>query len=484
MGVTDEAAGGKRSEGLGVARNSAFLGAGNIAALAISFASTILVTDQLGADRYGLLVGAQRFVAFFAVIAYFGMHALLVRASATRSEDIGALVGTVLVLRALLAGLFGLLVWVAAVTTNYLPDHRLLLFGVALVQVPLVFAEVFTAACEGRERMGRVAWVTLIRTLTTFLCLSAAVLLDGDLGLFVAAYLVGGSAEFAATVLLTRGVIRDLRLRVRFTRLLPILEQAVPFVLIGLGFAAMRGLDVVVLTRFSSIPEVSRYGAALNFTELIMMLAVLAQRALLPVFSRLQHTSAANDLASNSLSLSLAVLIPACAGLALLADPLVRLYPSGEYDAAAPVLIVLSGALVCLGPGTVCATFLTGAGRLRAILEAYVIAVPVQVGVSLLLVRDHAAVGVAIGSLAGNAAMALLLLRAARGLGMSIAYRVILRQLIATGLMALIVSATRDLPLAIPVILGLVAYAAALWVIAPVESAERRLVANVVSRWR
>ena len=117
-------------------------------------------------------------------------------------------------------------------------------------------------------------------------------------------------------------------------------------------------------------------------------------------------------------------------------------------------------------------------------MEVYAVAVPVQVGVSLLLVRDHAAIGVAIGTLAGNAAMALLLLRAARGLGMWIAYRVILRQVFATGLMALIVVATRDLPLAIPVILGLVAYAGALWVIAPVESPERRLVAGVLSRWR
>ena len=193
--------------------------------------------------------------------------------------------------------------------------------------------------------------------------------------------------------------------------------------MIGLGFMAMRGLDVMILTRFSSIPEVSRYGAALNFTDLITMLAVLVQRALLPVFSRLQLTNTANDLAGNSLSLSLGVLIPACTGLALLADSVVRLYPSGEYDAAGPVLAALSGALLCLAPSIVCASFLTGAGRLRAVMQAYGVAVPVQVGVSLLLVADYAAVGVAIGTLLGYATLTLILIRAARGLGMWIAYR-------------------------------------------------------------
>jgi hypothetical protein len=61
---------------------------------------------------------------------------------------------------------------------------------------------------------------------------------------------------------------------------------------------------------------------------------------------------------------------------------------------------------------------------------------------------------------------------------------VILRQLVATALMALIVAAIRELPLAIPVTAGFLVYAGALWVISPAESPERRLVADIVSRWR
>jgi O-antigen/teichoic acid export membrane protein len=475
---------GRRSEGFGVARNSAVLAAANIVALAIAFGTTLLITGQLGTDRYGLFIGAQRFVGFFAVFAYFGMHPLLVRATATRSEDAGVLLGTILVLRVALAGVFGLLVWIGAAATHFLPGHGWLLLGVAFVQIPLSLAEVLAAVCEGRERMGRVAWISLIRTLTTFLCICAAVLLDRDLGYFVAAYVVGAFAELAAAALFTRGVIPGLRLRVRFDRLMPILEAAVPFVVIGLGFAAIRSLDVVILARFSTIPEVSRYGAALNFTDMITMLAVLVQRALFPVFSRLQLTNAANDLASNSLSLSLAVLIPASVGLALLADSAVGLYPSGGFDAAAPVLMILCAGLVCLGPGVVCASFLTGAARLRPIIGAYAFALPVQGAASLLLVTEHAAVGVAIGTLLGYTTFTALLLRSACGLGIWIDHRMILRQLMATALMALVVAASRDLPFAIPVILGLVSYAGALGLIAPVDSPERHLVAALVSRRR
>jgi O-antigen/teichoic acid export membrane protein len=198
----------------------------------------------------------------------------------------------------------------------------------------------------------------------------------------------------------------------------------------------------------------------------------------------LQHTRAAGDLASNSLSLSFAVLLPCSAGLALLADSAVQLYPSGEFDSAAPVLVALCGALVWLGPSIVCATLLTGAGRLRAIIGAYAVAVPVQAGVCLLLVTEYAAVGVAIGTVVGNALMGSLLVRAARGLGMVVDYRAILRQLIATAGMSLIVFATWGMPVVLSVLAGFVTYAAALWMIAPADSPERRLAADLVARWR
>ena len=85
---------------------------------------------------------------------------------------------------------------------------------------------------------GRVALVTLIRTLTTFLCVSVAAFSDGSLWTFAAAYIVGGFAELVAAVSVTPAVISELRLRIQIARLLPLLKEAIPFVTIGLGYAA------------------------------------------------------------------------------------------------------------------------------------------------------------------------------------------------------------------------------------------------------
>ena len=101
--------------------------------------------------------------------------------------------------------------------------------------------------------------------------------------------------------------------------------------------------------------------------------------------------------------------MPSAIGLALLSEQLVTLYPSGEFAAAAPVLRILAAALVVLGPATVCAIYLTGAGRLKTILGAYAVTLPVQVVANLMLIPRWGAVGAAAATVVAHASQALML---------------------------------------------------------------------------
>ena len=55
---------------------------------------------------------------------------------------------------------------------------------------------------------------------------------------------------------------------------------------IGLAFAALRSMNIMILARFAPTAETAMYGAALNFIDLLFLLPLIAQRAFLPVFSR------------------------------------------------------------------------------------------------------------------------------------------------------------------------------------------------------
>lgn len=478
-----DAAGSLRAEGVQVARNSIFLGIGRFFGLAFGFATTILVTDHLG-DAYGLWIGAQRFTGLFLLLVYFGLQPLMVRAIATRREDVGGLVGTVLALRLGLGAVAAALVLLVSVGIAYLPEYRWLLVAFVVIELLGALAEAWIAVCDGLERMGRAAAVTLVRPLVTFAAVLVVLALEGGLRAVAIAYVTSQVAQLAAAALMARATATGLRLRVHPQRVAPLLREGLVFLAVGVAFMALRSLDVIMLTRLASVPEVARYGAALNFLELPRELPMLAQRALLPVFSRLAADTRAPEIARYALHVFALVLLPMGAGLALAADQVVALYPSGEFADAAPVLRILAISVPLLGPTSVCAIFLTGLGRLDRVLAAYALAIPVEVAVNALLIPAYAALGVAAGIVAGFAVLSLGLVVASRGFGLRMPGAALGRGLAATGVMALALLPIRELSLLVVVPAGAAAYALALLAIAPRDSIERRLLRDAASRLR
>ncbi len=472
-----------RGEGLRVARNSAFLSGGAVVGLGLGFVSTILVTDTLGED-YGLLIGAQRFVGFFLVIASFGLHPLLVRRLAARRDEPGELFGTVIFLRALLGAFFAFLVPTVAAVAGYLPDARWVLLGFVAIEFLGVFADSYVALCEGYERMARVALVPLVRSLTTFVGVVAVTLSGAGLAAILGVYLLGQLVRLGFAAALAHGALPRMQVRLRRDRVRPLLSEAGWFVAVGLSSSALASLAVVGLARLAGPGETARYGAALNFVDLVVMAPLLVQRALLPAFSRLQASGGAAGLANGGLRIVPALLIPAGAGLAVLADPVLALYPSGQFGEAAPVLRVLALGLLFLGPSYVSGTYLTGSGRLRTLFVVNVVAAGVEALLLLALVPSLGAPGAAWAAVTAFAAASGIQLLAIRGEGVEIPWAPLLRVGLASAGMAALVYPFRELPLPVAVAVGVVGYAALLWLLTPRDSLERRLLEQGVAPWR
>lgn len=467
-----------RREGLRIFKNTAILGLGTAAGMALGFVTTILVTDSLG-QSYGLFLSAQRFVGFFTIVVEFGLSTLLVRSVAARRDSVGALLGTVLALRCGLGVAFGLLVGLGAFTLDYLPDHRWLVAAFVALELTCSFAESFVAAFQGLEAMGRATLLSVARSLATCAGVLIAVGLGGGLLPIVLAYLGGRILHLLAALLMTRSLDPRPRLAVRPEQMPVLLREAVLFVAVGLGYGAMRSLDVVMLTLLS-VGEVARYGAALNFVEVLLAAPLLVQTALLPAFTRLIAVGQSAAIGRHTLQLFSAVLLPTAVGLAILADRAVQLYPSGGFADSAVVLRILAGGFCFLSLASVSATILTGNGRLRPIVAAYAIALAGQAIVNLSLIPKYGAVGAAVGTVTGSVLLAITLVSAVRRVGVEYPLASLLGHLGPTALMGAAVFATRSLPLALPLTAGVVAYATGVLLLSPPRSIERSLASEVI----
>ncbi len=298
------------------------------------------------------------------------------------------------------------------------------------------------------------------------------------------AYVLAGVTQLGIALALARGLPGNLRPAVDIDRVAPMMREALLFVAVGLAFTALRSLDVVMLTQLSSTDEVAQYGAALNFVDILLVLPILLQRALLPAFARLHAAGESEETVRDALQVFSAVLMPSAVGLALLCEQVVGLYPSGEFADAAPVLRILAASLIALGPATVCGVYLTGVGRLPAILGAYAVTLPIQVVANLLLIPRWGAVGAAAATFTAHASLALMFAGLLVASGIRLPLASFARHAAASAGMAGVVLLTRSLPIPVPLATGAFSYVAMLLLISGNQSLERRLLAAAVERWR
>lgn len=470
-------------EGVRIAWNSALLTGGNLLGYALGMVTIILITDQLQED-YGLLLGAQRFAALFAIIIQFGLRTLVVREVASGRADAGALLGTVLFLRIGLGAAFATTVLIGAEVTRYLPESRWLLYAFVAMNVIDGWVGPHSAVCEGLERMGHSALIVLSRSGAMLIGTLVVVAAGGGLIEVIGVYLGSRLLQLAAGAVLVRRAAPGLRIRVELRRVRLLFRESPMFLAVGLTFTLLRSLDVVLLTRLADSAEAARYGAALNFVELLLVVPLLVQRALLPTFSRLAADASAPHLARRALVVFSAVLLPSATALGVLADGVVALYPSGGFADSAPVLRVLAAAVVLLGPSSVFGTLLTSTGRLGRLLAIYIVSAGLLVSTAVPLIPARGAMGAAYATLAGFGASAVLLTLAARGLQARLPWAALGRHILATAGMALPMAVLRELPLLVPATAGALAYAGLLRILLPADALERQLWRQAAARWR
>lgn len=467
------------SEGRRLARNSAFLSSAQLVSLLLGFVTTLVVTDRLGQEGYGLLLGAQRFVLFFAIIMQFGLHPLTVLAIASRRGNPAVIIGTVLALRSGLGLLFAAVVLAAAISSGYLPEHRWLLVWLVVFEVVGVLVESYLAVLEGYERMDAAAVIDVLRSVVTAAGVGGVAALGGGLPAFVLAYLAARGLQLVVVVAVATRMLPGLR--VRADRAGAMLREAIPFVAIGAAFMARSNVDVVLLTRLSSIPQVSLYGAAFNFLGIMQALPLLVQRALLPALGRLHASGGAAGMAQTTIAAVSALLLPGCVGLCILADGVMAIYPSGEFSEGAAPLRILAGALPFLAPSMVASTLLTGAGRIWMVVYCNVASLLLQTIVSLALVPALGASGAAIGLVVSGVSAAVFFVLSARPLGLRMPTGSLVRQAMATIAMGLAIAPLTERNLVLPIAIGVAVYAAVLLSITPRDSLERRLCREIVA---
>ena len=312
---------------------------GRFAGYGLALLNSILVARALGAERLGEYAYAMGLVGLFALLPNLGINPVVTRAVAARPEDEGAVLPTAVKTQAALAILVACAIPLFAAL---LPAQPVPLAYVALAATQLALGTLgwpYLAVLAGRGAFARVAAVELLSALLGTACLVGALLVAGGVSGVLAAHVVAAGIAALLARLLTPPARRDPRRPV--LRLGDLVRQAAPF---G-ATAAVQGLytrlDVLLLGQLASPRAVGLYSVAYKAPNLLTYVGSTVAGPLFPLMAQTGTTE--NPVAFQRAVRALGVVGPGVAlALSGLAAPILGLLYGAEYEAAAPLLVLLA----------------------------------------------------------------------------------------------------------------------------------------------
>ena len=309
---------------------------------ALGFVILALLARQLTQHDYGKLMFALSLCLLTAMITDLGASVDLVRRVAARPAGARRRLTLMLSARLPLLALYliGLNAWVALTK----PDLWPVAAGIALYAVGKELHRSFSSLFQGLHRI--LDTVMTYGSGLTVLTLGVAlgVVLDQGLAWMVGCYVIGGMVLVIIGATLARRRVGELPVRCRPGGIRRILGRSIFLFALTAMSLVHFGADTLMLGYLTPYTEVARYEAAAKLLEASQFLVRPMTMVLFPLSvqlaTRAQWTRLLR-LLHKMLAGALGVGLLACAGVALIAGPIVRIVYSAAYDDSAMLLRVL-----------------------------------------------------------------------------------------------------------------------------------------------
>lgn len=398
------------------AKNTAVRAAGELAGRVASLVLFAGVARSLGEDGLGAFVLALAFLEITTTPIELGLSRYLTRQVAKDKSVADELFFNVIALKVTAAVPMSVITVVAVNLLPYDGQTRetvyVLLAGLVINQVTKAVFAVFNA----HERGDLVA-VTLVTQRVAAAGLGLAALAAGGGVVAVAfGYSLGVALSSVQAGLLLRSRIGLPRRNVARSSWLGITKRSMPFAVSDVFNVLLFKIDTVILSLIAVQAAVGRYGAAYRLIDSTMFLTVAVAGAFIAQYAYLNSESqpTLQTAFERSIKFALIALVPAAVTLAVLAEPVCRLFFGAELEDAAGPLRLLAPVVVALGVVTLCTSMVVSQRSAGPILRATGAMVVLNVVLNVILIPIFDEEGAALAMLATEAVFVVIAIRLAQ----------------------------------------------------------------------
>lgn len=430
-----------------VGRNTIIQFVGKIIGTILGFATFSIALRYLHPDGIGSYTTAMAYLGFFSVVADLGLYLILVRDLNKPNANVERVIGNLLALRWLSAGIILLASAALVFLFPFTPAEKVAVLIGAVSFIAVAGTQLLVGAFQSKMAMIHVTTAELIGRAVLLLAIMWVVRVQGSLSAVMVAVVAGSVINFLIIWFSAR---KFFRIRLCFdwpywqTTLRDTWPIAISIVLNLIYFRA----DTIILRMMKGTYDVGLYGAAYRILEILNTFPLIFVGLLLPAlgaaFSRTDNQTFQRIFQRGFDLLLMAIGLLLVAGW-LLAEPMMVAMGGSDYAPAAPVFRLLLIAVSALYLGSLSGHVVTIIHRQRQMVWSYLSVAVIGLIAYLTLIPRYSLYGAAMGTIITEAITALvgyiLILRVMK---FRLQVSIIPRVLIASGLMAAVILLLRS----------------------------------------
>ena len=364
-------------------------------AMVCGLLSAVVLSRHLEVEGFGAFNYAFAFMYLFLSLNDLGVNTIVIREVSQAPERAGAIIGSAIALRLLIAGVVLVAAWIAIWTWPMEPSLRVPLSLFALV-LPLNALNVPGLIFITAMRFDLNAAATVIWRVSGLLLVLATVAAGFGVTAVLGALLISDVIGLATVTLLSRRLVR-FRIHVDRPEWRRLLQSAAPVGASLVLTALVNRIDFVMLEHMASLEAVGLYSAAYRITNMLEKFPLLVMATIYPIMSQL--ASADRDrlrhVYRRTFSHFAAIGLPIGLLMTAIAPQLTAWLFGEEYRDAGRALRFLVWSTVCLYLALAGGNLLISIGRARDNLIALCAGAFANISLNLLLIPTYGIAGAA-----------------------------------------------------------------------------------------
>ncbi len=356
-----------------VAYNTIYQVIGKAVAMGLTLASVAIITRQLGQADFGEYTIIMTFLAFFGILADFGLTLVTAQMISQPEADEEKILNNLFTWR-LTSALF--LLSLAPVVGWFFPYSQAIKIGIFLGSAAFLFnalSQVLVGFFQKHLRMDYVAIAEAGGRLA--LLISVVIVYFKNWGLlgFVGAAVVGNLVNFLFLFFRARN-FSPIRLAFDFSLWRTIWQKSWPLTITIILNLLYLKTDILLLSVWKEAADVGLYGAAYKVVDVVITLPFMFCGLILPLLTKAWAQKDNNSfkvLAQKSFDFMLLVALPLVIGAQFTARSLMVLLAGQEFSQAGQILQVLILAAAMIFIGSVAAHAIVAIDKQKKMIGAY-----------------------------------------------------------------------------------------------------------------